>query len=143
MTRLLITIGLMVALLGANAWQYQQIQDQSAKTAVAEKTASDRLATITQLKSLADERNQAERTLADQQLEMRATLSQREQRIKELQRENQQYRDWAANQLPDTTQRLRQRPAITSARDYQQWLLSQPDTLPAARNSPDNQRRPE
>ncbi len=139
MNRLLITAGVMLALLGANWWQYQQVQAQSERAAKAEQSASDRLSKIQQLELVTLQRVSAEQTLAAEQRDLQATLHRREQLIKELERENQLYRDWAATRLPDDTQRLRKRPAFTSARDYQQWLLSQPDTLPAARDSPNPQ----
>lgn len=143
MSRLLFIASLMLALVAANAWQYKQIQAQAARTAAAEQSASDRLTTINQLQESATVRATAEKDLALSQLALRKTLTRREQQIKELERENLQYRDWAETHLPDTTQRLRRRPALTSARDYQQWLMSQSDSLPAARNIADDQRRPE
>lgn len=143
MSRLLFITILVLSLLAANAWQYRQIQAQAALTASAEQSARTRLATIHQLQDSAAERAVAEKDLARSQLALRTTLMQREQQIKELERENLQYRNWAATHLPDTTQRLRRRPAFTSARDYQQWLMPQSDALPAARHSAHDQRRSE
>ncbi len=143
MNRLLLTAGIMLALLAANGWQYQQVQAQTARAARAELSARDRLAKINQLQQLAANRHQAEQKLARAQRQLQARLGARELRIRELERENQQYRNWAVARLPDVTQRLRQRPALTGAGNYQQWLLSQSDPLPAASNSPDSERRPE
>jgi hypothetical protein len=50
------------------------------------------------------------------------TLDVRKQQIKELKRENAELREWAAAQLPAAARRLRQRPAITGADAYRDWL---------------------
>ncbi len=44
--------------------------------------------------------------------------------IEGLKRENKELSDWSSNELPDLVKRLRKRPAITSAADYQDWLSS-------------------
>lgn len=51
--------------------------------------------------------------------------------IKELERENTELREWSAQPLPDTARRLRQRPAISGAADYQKWLSSRSAVQPA------------
>src|SRR5690554_8147985 len=131
MTRLLITAAVILALLGANLWQYQQVQDQAARAATAEQSAADRLATITQLRADAADREQANLELAATQQSMAAQLDAQQLRIRELKRENDQYRQWADNPLPDITRRLQQRPAFTGAGDYHQWLLSRGEALHA------------
>lgn len=55
--------------------------------------------------------------------------------IERLKRENQELSDWAANQLPTVVKRLRERPAITGAADYQNWLSSR-NSLHPERNKP-------
>lgn len=55
--------------------------------------------------------------------------------IERLKRENQELSDWAANQLPTVVKRLRERPAITGAADYQNWLSSR-NSLHPERNEP-------
>ena len=117
MTRLLITAAVILALLGANLWQYQQVQDQAARAATAEQSAADR--------------EQANLELAATQQSMAAQLDAQQLRIRELKRENDQYRQWADNPLPDITRRLQQRPAFTGAGDYHQWLLSRGEALHA------------
>lgn len=140
MTRLLITGGLILALLAANIWQYYRVQDQAERAAYAEQIAADRLSAIQQLQLLADEREQARQALAAAQRALAAELSARELTIKELQRENDEYRDWADRPLPAITRRLRERPAITGAGDYQRWLLSNTDALHSAGDSTDPER---
>jgi LysB family phage lysis regulatory protein len=68
-----------------------------------------------------DER-QAQNSLQQAGQDMRRELDVRKQQIKELKRENAELREWAAAQLPATARRLRQRPAITGADAYRDWL---------------------
>lgn len=121
------------ALLGALAlllWgNHQQFEAEKGRTAAAQ----ERLATVnarverdtttiaTLRTTLADER-QAQSTLQQLGQDLRRELDVRKQQIKELKRENAELREWAAAQLPAAARRLRQRPAITGADAYRDWL---------------------
>ncbi|MEW5715101.1 Rz-like lysis system protein LysB [Pseudomonas sp. SB113] len=121
------------ALLGALAlllWgTYQRSEAEQGRTALAQErltTVNARIerdaTTITTLRTtLADER-QAQTSLQQTGQDLRRELDVRKQQIKELKRENAELRDWAAAQLPVTARRLRQRPAITGAAAYRDWL---------------------
>lgn len=52
----------------------------------------------------------------------RALLRQRQNRIEELKRENEDLRLWADTLLPPDVVRLRERPAITGGAAYREWL---------------------
>ena len=54
--------------------------------------------------------------------DLRQGLAVRTQQIEVLKRENTALRDWAAQPLPDLARRLRERPALTGADAYRQWL---------------------
>ncbi len=140
MTRLLIIGAVILALMGANVWQYNQVQDQAARAAKAEQSAADRLATITQLRADAADREQANQELAATQQSMAAQLDAQQLKIRELKRENDQYRQWADTPLPDITRRLQQRPAFTGAGDYQQWLMSRGEALHTESSQPSAER---
>ncbi|HCF0970765.1 TPA: LysB family phage lysis regulatory protein [Pseudomonas aeruginosa] len=126
---------LALALLAAGAaalWGWdQQHQVTTAKEAgkrleeQLERTQQDRdqnLATANQLKSeLASERDSQAKLLALHG-ELRQGLAQRERVIEALKHENQQLREWADQPLPDAARRLRERPALTGADAYRQWL---------------------
>ncbi|QEW06361.1 hypothetical protein F5I99_07495 [Nitrincola iocasae] len=129
MTRLLITGATILALLAANIWQYNQVQKQAAIAATAQQSAADRLATIKQLRADVSEREQARQRLESTQQAMAAELNTQQIQIRELKRDNEQYRQWADNPLPDITRRLQQRPTFTGAGDYYQWLLSRGESL--------------
>lgn len=121
------------ALLGALAlllWgTYQRSEAEQGRTAlVQEKLATanarikrDATAITTLRTNLANER-QAQITLQQAGQDLRRELDVRKQQIKELKRENAELREWAAAQLPAVARRLRQRPAITGADAYREWL---------------------
>lgn len=108
---------------------YQRIEAEQGRTALAQEkltTVNARVerdaTTITTLRTnLADER-QAQTKLQQTGQDLRRELDIRKQQIKELKRENAELREWAAAQLPVAARRLRQRPAITGAGAYRDWL---------------------
>ncbi len=71
--------------------------------------------------TLQQERN-AQTALRTQQDQLRQGLAKRELTIEALKRENAELRTWAAQPLPDAARRLRERPTLTGADDYRQWL---------------------
>lgn len=88
----------------------------------AQQDRDQNLATANQLKSeLANERASQAKLLALHG-ELRQGLAQRERVIEALKHENQQLREWADQPLPDAARRLRERPALTGADAYRQWL---------------------
>lgn len=64
----------------------------------------------------------------------RALLRQRQNRIEELKRENEDLRLWADALLPPDVVRLRERPAITGGAAYREWL-SKGDAVPPGKVS--------
>lgn len=78
--------------------------------------------TITQL----DQALQAERTAQAQlrtlQAQLRQGLAQRERTLKELTHADPDLRTWSALPLPAAARRLRERPALSGADAYRDWL---------------------
>jgi len=122
-----------LALLGALAlfiWGQQQrftvakqataLAQTDAKTARAEATRN--LTTATTLRNTLNQERQAQSQLRSLHDQLRQGLARREQQIEVLKRENTVLRDWAAQPLPDVARRLRERPALTGADAYRQWL---------------------
>ncbi|MFP2424274.1 Rz-like lysis system protein LysB [Pseudescherichia vulneris] len=64
----------------------------------------------------------------------RALLHQRQNRIEELKRENDDLRRWADTLLPPDVVRLRERPILTGGAAYREWL-SKGDALPPGKVS--------
>lgn len=122
-----------IALLGALAlliWgQEARIEVAEGKTELAKaaaKTAredADRnLATANTLTDTLKQERDAQNLLRSQQDQLRLGLAKRERTIEELKRENDELRNWADQPLPDAARRLRERPALTGAAAYRDWL---------------------
>ncbi|CRM18697.1 Rz-like lysis system protein LysB [Pseudomonas sp. 24 R 17] len=85
--------------------------------------------------SLKQERN-AQSTLHAQQDQLRQSLATRERTIEELKRENDELRKWTDQSLPDAARRLRERPALTGAAAYRDWLSGRGAVPPASDQPP-------
>ena len=122
-----------IALLGALAlliWgQQQRINTAESQTDLAKsaaKTARDdadrNLATVTTLTATLKQERENQSTLRAQQDQLRQALAKRARTIEELKLENDELRNWAIQPLPDAARRLRERPALTGAAAYRDWL---------------------
>ena len=118
------------AALGLLAWgQYQQSQAVAARETLAaerQQQAEARIQrqanTITILAAALEGERAAQASLRSTQNLLRLGLTEREQQIEVLKRENSDLRAWANRPLPSAAQRLRKRPAITGANAYRDWL---------------------
>ncbi|KAA0948054.1 LysB family phage lysis regulatory protein [Pseudomonas sp. ANT_H14] len=131
-----------IALLGALAlliWgQEARINIAEGQTELAQhaaKTAredADRnlFAAKTLTTTLKQERD-AQSILRGQQDQLRQGLANRERTIEVLKRENDELRNWADQPLPDAARRLRERPALTGAAAYRDWLSGRGAVRPA------------
>lgn len=135
-----------IALLGALAlliWgQEARIDIAEGKTDLAKaaaKTARDdadrNLATVNTLTDTLKQERDAQSQLRKQQDQLRQGLANRERTIEELKRENDELRNWADQPLPDAARRLRERPALTGAAAYREWLSGR-GAVRAAGNQP-------
>ncbi|MEX5545246.1 Rz-like lysis system protein LysB [Pseudomonas pergaminensis] len=122
-----------IALLGALAlltWGQQQrinvaeSQTELANAAakIAREDADRNLATANTLTATLKQERDAQSALRIQQDQLRLGLAKRERTIKELKFENDELRKWADQPLPDAARRLRERPALTGAAAYRDWL---------------------
>lgn len=122
-----------IALLGALAlliWGQEvriEVAEGKTKLAIAAaKTARDdadrNLATANTLTATLKQERDAQSLLRSQQDQLRLGLAKRERTIKELKLENDELRKWADQPLPDAARRLRERPALTGAAAYRDWL---------------------
>ncbi|MBD0683302.1 MULTISPECIES: Rz-like lysis system protein LysB [Pseudomonas] len=135
-----------IALLGALAlliWgQEQRITVAEKNTELAAKDTktardeADRLrSNLSALQTTLNDERIAQGALRTQQNQLRQGLAKREQTIEALKRENEDLRDWAGQPLPELARRLRERPALTGADAYRQWLSGR-GALHAAGNGP-------
>ncbi|KHL68871.1 hypothetical protein SF06_22070 [Pseudomonas flexibilis] len=99
--------------------------EQAEQTAAQHQANADTLAA-----TLATERN-TQAQLQTRTTELRTLLAARQRDIEELKRENEDLRRWADQPLPLAARRLRERPALTGADAYRDWL-SRRDAVRAA-----------
>ena len=109
----------------------------AAKTARAD--ADRNLKTANTLTETLKQEREAQSTLRLQKDQLHQSLAKRERTIEELKRENAELRNWAAQLLPDAARRLRDRPAITGAAAYRDWLSGR-GSVPPAGDRPAQQR---
>lgn len=118
----------------AIAKQVTALAQQNTKTARDE--AARNLTSATILRNTLSQERQAQRKLRSLHDQLRQGLARREQQIEVLKRENTVLRDWATQPLPDVARRLRERPALTGADAYRQWL-SGGGAVPTASDPPE------
>ena len=114
--------------LADSAAQYATEREATANEA----TERHRLSAETLRSTLNDER-QAQIQLRTTQNQLRQSLASRQRQIEELKRENRELQGWAAQPLPDLARRLRERPALTGADAYRQWMSGR-GALPVTRD---------
>ncbi len=128
-------LGALVLMIWVQETRIDVAEGKTEQAQVAAKTARDdadrNLKTANTLAdSLKQERN-AQGTLRAQQDQLRQSLATRERTIEELKRENDELRKWADQPLPDAARRLRERPALTGAAAYRDWLSGRSAVPPA------------
>lgn len=110
-----------------------EIALQEAVTARTE--SGRRAAEVVELRNVLQAERAAQTALRLMQNHLRTALAARHQLLEDLTRENTALRHWADQPLPDAAARLRQRPALTGADAYRDWLSGR-DPLHPAGNSP-------
>ncbi|MGE8482826.1 MAG: Rz-like lysis system protein LysB [Pseudomonas sp.] len=132
-----------IALLGALAlliWSQElrvTVADKNTELATkdantAREEARRHLANASALQNTLQQERDAQASLRTQQDQLRQGLARRELTIEALKRENADLRNWAAQPLPDAARWLRERPALTGADAYRQWLSGRGALHPAS-----------
>lgn len=104
-------------------------------TKTAREDADRNLKTANTLTDTLKQERDAQNLLRSQQDQLRLGLAKRERTIKELKLENDELRKWADQPLPDAARRLRERPALTGAAAYRDWLSGRGAVPPAGDKS--------
>lgn len=143
--------GLLAAVLlaGVGLWGWSQKSLLDSEKAIskglaeqrdtAQADARDNLATANTLKTTLERERENQAKLLKLQGDLRTGLADRERLIEDLKHENDELQQWADRPLPDAARRLRQRPAITGADAYRQWL-SGSGAMPAASDKSGHER---
>ncbi|MNJ15697.1 hypothetical protein D3C77_99490 [compost metagenome] len=118
--------------------QHQRLKVEKTKFAQANERLqvlqdrSDRqAATIVRLGGEVQSERAAQASLRTTQNQLRQSLADSLNQIQELEHENAELGDWSRQPLPTAARRLRERPAITGAADYRQWLSGRRALPPA------------
>lgn len=85
---------------------------------------AQRIATAGVLAGALEDERQSSKKLQEGRATSTALLASRAQQIKELKRENEQFKAWVDQLLPADVRRVRERPAIVGAAAYRAWLSS-------------------
>ncbi|XQS16386.1 Rz-like lysis system protein LysB [Citrobacter telavivensis] len=134
MTRALaVMLALVLAALGWQSWRLNNASHTIEAQGAALKSKSQELtkknSQLIGLSILTETNSREQTRLYAAAEDTRSLLHQRQNRIEELKRENEDLRRWADTLLPPDVIRLRERPAITGGAAYREWL-SQSDAMP-------------
>jgi len=136
-------LGVLVLLIWAQETRIDVAEGETKRAQDAAKTARDdadrNLKTANTLTDTLKQERDAQSNLRAQQDQLRQSLAKRERTIKELKLENEELRDWASQPLPYAARRLRERPALTGAAAYRDWLSGR-NSVPSAGDQPPKQR---
>lgn len=129
-------IALVLALLGWQSWQLnkaQQTIELLGRDLEASKEKQARASSqLIALSVLTETNNREQARLYAAAEESTALLRQRQRRIEELKRENDDLRHWSDTPLPPYVIRLRERPALAGGSAYREWL-SENNAVPPAK----------
>ena len=128
-------LGALVLLIWVQETRIDVAEGKTERAQDAAKTARDdaarNLKTANTLADTLKQERDAQSLLRSQQDQLRLGLAKRERTIKELKLENDELRKWADQPLPDAARRLRERPALTGAAAYRDWLSGRGAVPPA------------
>ncbi|MCV1934843.1 Rz-like lysis system protein LysB [Escherichia coli] len=123
---LLVVLALLLAALGWQTWRLadasQTISTQADELQSKSQALAKSNSQLISLSILAETNNREQARLYAEAEQTSALLRQRQHRIEELKRENEDLRCWADTPLPADIIRLRKRPAFTGGAAYRQWL---------------------
>ena len=141
MTRTLaIVLALVLAALGWQSWRLSTarhaIETQGEQLATKTQALAEKNSQLIGLSILTETNSRAQMRLYAAAEQTTALLRNRQHRIEELKRENEDLRRWADTPLPADIIRLRERPALAGGAAYREWLSEsdgvQPESVSAA-----------
>ncbi|MCA7807600.1 Rz-like lysis system protein LysB [Escherichia coli] len=135
---LALVLALALAVLGWQSWRLNnashtiEIQGRDLETKAQELTKKN--SQLISLSILTETNSREQMRLYAAAEKTTALLRNRQHRIEELKRENEDLRRWADTPLPADIIRLRERPALAGGAAYREWL-SQSDAVPPGKVS--------
>lgn len=138
MRALAVMLTLVLAALGWQSWRLNNashtIETQGAALESKTQDLTKKNSQLIGLSILTETNSREQMRLYAAAEDTRALLHQRQSRIEELKRENEDLRRWADTLLPPDVVRLRERPAFTGGAAYREWL-SKGDAVPPGKVS--------
>lgn len=138
MRTLAIVLALVLAALGWQSWRLNNashtIETQGAELKSKSQELTKKNSQLIGLSILTETNSREQTRLYAAAEDTRSLLHQRQNRIEELKRENEDLRRWGDTLLPPDVIRLRERPAITGGAAYREWL-SKGDAVPPGKVS--------
>ncbi|MDK9605378.1 Rz-like lysis system protein LysB [Lelliottia wanjuensis] len=127
MTRpLAVMLALVVAALGWQSWRLNNsrhaIETQGEQLATKTQALAEKNSQLIGLSILTETNSREQMRLYAAAEQTAALLRNRQHRIEELKRENEDLRRWADTPLPADIIRLRERPALAGGAAYREWL---------------------
>lgn len=138
MRALAVMLVLILAALGWQSWRLNSashiIETQSKELNSKAQELTKKNSQLIGLSILTETNSREQMRLYATAEDTRSLLRQRQNRIEELKRENEDLRRWADTLLPPDIVRLRERPALTGGAAYREWL-SKGDAVPPGKVS--------
>jgi LysB family phage lysis regulatory protein len=139
MRPIVLIMALLIAALGWQSWRLNNasytIERQGKELNSKKQALTQKNSQLIALNILTQTSSQAQTQLYAAAEKNNILLRDRQRRIEELKRENDELRIWADSRLPDAVVRLRARPAIAGGESYREWL-SQNHPVPPGSVSP-------
>ncbi|HFF8549469.1 TPA: Rz-like lysis system protein LysB [Kluyvera cryocrescens] len=127
---------LVLVLLGWQSWQLskarQTIELQGRDLEASKEKQARASSQLIALSILTETNNREQARLYAAAEESTALLRQRQRRIEELKRENEELRRWSDTSLPPDVIRMRERPALAGGAAYREWL-SESNAMPSGK----------
>ncbi len=135
-----LVVVVLAAALGWQSWRLNNashtIETQVTELSSKKKALTQKNSQLIALNILTQTSSQAQAHLYAAAEKNNTLLRDRQRRIKELKRENDELRRWADSPLPDAVIRLRARPAIAGGESYREWLSQNQPVPPGAVSTP-------
>jgi LysB family phage lysis regulatory protein len=140
MRPIVLIMALLIAALGWQSWRLNNashtIESQAKELNSKKQALTQKNSQLIALNILTQTSSQAQTQLYAAAEKNNNLLRDRQRRIEELRRENEELRIWADSLLPDAVVRLRARPAIAGGESYREWLSQNHPVPPGAVSAP-------
>ncbi|WP_422387887.1 Rz-like lysis system protein LysB [Erwinia billingiae] len=140
MRPIVLIMALLIAALGWQSWRLNNashtIESQGKELNSKKQALTQKNSQLIALNILTQTSSQAQTQLYAAAEKNNTLLRDRQRRIEELKRENEELRIWADSLLPDAVVRLRARPAIAGGESYREWLSQNHPVPPGAVSTP-------